>query len=159
MRPAAKPFAGQASVGGFSLVEVLAALACILILAMLAYPAYARYVVKARRAEAESALLELLQQQEQYYTLHNSYVAFSAESTTPEARRYRWWSGTRAASSSHELRGDACPDGGIDICIVLSAVPGSERVDSNFRDPDCGTLSLRSTGARAAGGPASRCWP
>ena len=159
MQRAAKPSAGQAPAAGFSLVEVLAVLACIVILAMLAYPAYASYVVKARRAEAESALLELLQQQEQYYTLHNSYIAFSAESTTPEARRYRWWSGTRTASSSHELRGEACPDSGIDICIVLSAVPGTERVDGLYRDPDCGTLTLRSTGARGASGPAPRCWP
>lgn len=159
MQGAAKPRARRSPSPGFSLIEVLAVLACILILAMLAYPAYASYVVKARRAEAESALLELLQQQEQYYTLHNSYIAFSAESSTPEARRYRWWSGSRAASSSHELRGDACADGGIDTCIVLVALPGTERVDRHYRDPDCETLTLQSTGARGASGPSARCWP
>ena len=159
MRRAAKLGPRRARSRGFSLIEALAVLACVLILAVLAYPSYASYVVKARRAEAESALLELLQQQEQYYTLHNSYIAFSADATTPEARRYRWWSGTRAESSSHELRGEACPDSGIESCIVLSALPGTERVDSHYRDPDCDTLTLRSTGARGASGPSARCWP
>lgn len=159
MRPAADPGARLARTHGFSLVETLAVLACVIIVALLAYPGYARYVIKARRAEAQSALLELLQQQEQYYTLHNSYIAFSFEATEPEARRYRWWSGARAASSGHELRGEACPDSTIDACIVLTALPGTDRVDRHFRDPECQALTLRSTGARGATGPAARCWP
>ncbi len=159
MRPAVSPGAHMARHAGFSLIETMAVLACIAIIAALAYPGYAHYVIKARRAEAQTALLELLQQQEQYFTLHNRYLPFSAESSGPEAGHWRWWSGVRPASSGYELRADPCPEHSIGECVVLTARPGTDRVDRHFRDPECQTLSLRSTGVRAASGPAERCWP
>lgn len=144
---------------GFTLVELMVVLAIVATLAAIAYPVYARHVIKARRAEAQMALLELMQKQEQYFTRHNAYLAFSARSTAPAARHFRWWSGTRAASSGYELRAQECDGQPVERCIVLKALPGTEQVDRNFRDAECGTLVLFSSGRRAADGPAKICWP
>ena len=144
---------------GFTLIEMLTVLAITLVLLAIAYPGYATYVVKARRVEAQAALLELMHKQERYFTQHNTYVAFSADAAEPEAKRFRWWSGADAASSGYELRGEACPNQPISRCIAIKALPGTDRVDASFRDASCQTLTLTSTGAHSSDGPDPRCWP
>lgn len=144
---------------GFSLVELLIVLAIISILVSIAYPGYTGYLVKARRAEAQLALLTLMQQQENFYLHHNTYMPFSAESTEAEARRFRWWSGESPVESAYELSGHACADISLQRCIELRATPGTSRVNGRFRDSDCETLTVNSTGAYGASGPLQRCWP
>lgn len=144
---------------GFSSIELLIVLVVMGILSAVALPAYQRYVIRAKRAEAEAALEQLMQQQERYYTLNNSYIAFSADAQDPAARAFKWWSGTSAATSAYELAGKACDDAPIAECIQLTATPGTDQVDRQFRDDDCQQLTLISTGLRLASGAAARCWP
>ena len=143
----------------FALIELVVVLLIIMILAAITYPSYASYVIKARRIEGQVALLEALQKQERYYSLHNSYIAFSADSSAPDEKRFKWWSGQSAKESAYELSGRACPGSSLRACIELQAAPGTSRVDSAFRDPDCETLTLVSTGEHRAGGKQQRCWP
>jgi type IV pilus assembly protein PilE len=143
----------------FSLVELLIVMAIVGILAMIAYPSYTGYLVKARRTEAQLALLTIMQQQENFYTHHNTYVPFSAESSEPEARRFRWWLGDTPQASAYELSAQACPDQPVERCIELRAAPGTSRVNARFRDRDCETLTMNSIGQRGASGPMERCWP
>ena len=144
---------------GFSSIELLIVLVVAGVLAAAALPAYQRYVIRAKRAEAEAALEQLMQQQERYYTLNNSYIAFSSGAQDPAARAFKWWSGASAPNSAYELAGKACDDAPIDECIQLVAMPGTDKVDRQFRDDDCQQLTLVSTGLRTASGAAARCWP
>lgn len=144
---------------GFTLIEMLVVLVIAGILAALTYPSYARQVAKARRVEAQMTLLEVMGRQEQHRTLHQSYVAFSQASNDPDAAAFRWWIGASPAASAYELDGHACPGQDIAQCIELRARPGTANVDVRFADPGCGTLTLDSTGAQSASGPASGCWP
>ncbi len=131
----------------------------VLILAMLAYPAYTSFVVRAMRVEGQAALLDRMQQQERYYTRTNTYISFSSASTEPDEKEFRWWSGTTAADSGYELSGRACPGLPLERCIELRAEPGTSLVNANFRDEQCATLVLVSTGEHFATGPQARCWP
>lgn len=144
---------------GFTLVELLVVLAIVSILAAIAYPGYARHVVKARRVEAQLALVDTMQRQEQYRALHHTYVAFSSASTDVDSRQFRWWLGTHPAGSAYELEGRACEGQAISQCIELRARPGTANVDTGFSDPDCGVLSFDSRGAQGASGDGPRCWP
>lgn len=148
----------------FSLIEVLVVMALVLILSMLAYPTYTAQITKARRSEGQVALLESMQHQERYYAQHNTYLPFSAAGDEGQEhdggeKGFRWWSGASASGSAYELSGRACADQPPTRCIELHAVPGTDRVDGRFRDPECGTLILGSSGAYRATGVGKRCWP
>jgi type IV pilus assembly protein PilE len=140
---------------GFTLIELLVALAIVAVLAAIAFPALHQHVVKGKRAQAQAALLQLMQQQERYYTQNGSYLAFSAAAAGP----FTWWSGKDAAYSAYELGAGRCPGQALTQCVMLTALPGTDKVDSGFKDRDCETLTLDSAGQRGASGPAARCWP
>lgn len=145
---------------GFTLIEVLIVLAIVGILASIALPNYGGYIVRTRRTEGQVALVEAMQRQERHFGRHNTYVAFSAASGEAQAPEFPWWSGARPAASAYELEGHACPGRSLQDCIEIRARPGTARVDVNFRDPDCGELTLDSFGNQGAqGGAAARCWP
>lgn len=143
---------------GVTLIEVMSAMGIIAILASLNYPSLQQQIVRGRRAEAQAALLQLMQQQERYYSQNNRYLAFSSDSTDAAERSFVWWSGASAARSAYEIVGQACAGSVIDECIELRAMPGGPKVDRSYRDDACGTLTLTSAGVRAASGTAARCW-
>jgi type IV pilus assembly protein PilE len=143
---------------GFTLIEMLVVLVILSILASLAYPSYAKHMTRTRRTEGQIALIEAMQQQERYHQQHNSYAAFSSSEGDAEAQGFRWWSGTSAAVSIYELDAHACAGQDIADCVEVRATPGTAKVDSRFRDPECGALTLDSFGVHAAEGT-GRCWP
>lgn len=144
---------------GFSLIELLVVAAIVCVLAALSYPTFQSHIVRSKRAEAQAALMQLMQQQERYYSQNNSYLAFSSASTDPHEMLFKWWSGHSAAASGYEISGSACAGESIARCVQLDAVPGTANVDAGFADADCQTLSLNSSGDRSASGPYQRCWP
>jgi type IV pilus assembly protein PilE len=59
---------------GFTLIELMIAVAIIAILTAVAYPSYLQHVRKSRRADAKSALLDLATRQERYFSVNNRYA-------------------------------------------------------------------------------------
>lgn len=143
---------------GFTLIEVLVVLVILSVLAALAYPSYAGHITRTRRTEGQIALIEAMQQQERYRMTHNTYIAFSSDGSAEEVQGFRWWSGVTSAASLYELDAHACPGRDLVDCVEVRARPGTGKVDSRFRDPECGALTLDSLGVHAAQGT-SRCWP
>lgn len=141
---------------GFTLIELMVVLIIVSVLAALAYPGYADYVTKARRAEGQVALINAMQQQEEHRAIHHTYVAFSSAAPV---EGLPWWSGSSASGSAYELEARACPERELRDCVQISARPGTAKVDARHRDPECGTLTLASTGEQGAGGTSRRCWP
>lgn len=62
---------------GFTLMEVLVALAIIGILSAVALPAYSTYVIRARLTEAFSGLASVPPQAEQYWSNNRTFAAFN----------------------------------------------------------------------------------
>lgn len=64
--------------GGFTLIELMIVVAIIGILAAVAYPTYTNSVRDARRADAKSALLQLAQSLEKFYSINYTYAGTGA---------------------------------------------------------------------------------
>lgn len=151
-----KRIGGRRNSSGFTFIEVMVVAVIVVILATIAFPTYQDAVRKSRRAEGQAALMELMQQQERYYSQHNTYLAFTSASRSDNERQFKWYSGSNPASSAYELSGAACTDDSIQNCIVLKARPGTDAVNRHYRDPVCGVLTFTSTGVKGA--DASDCW-
>ncbi|MBI3772293.1 MAG: prepilin-type N-terminal cleavage/methylation domain-containing protein [Gammaproteobacteria bacterium] len=59
---------------GFTLIELMIAVAIVAILAAIAYPSYVSQVQQARRADAQGALVSLSNAMERYFAANNTYV-------------------------------------------------------------------------------------
>ena len=143
----------------FSMIELMIVLVVLAVLAAQVLPSFQQHVTRSRRAEAQATLLQLMQQEERFYTQTNTYIAFSSTATDAEARQFKWWSSNGALTSAYEIEGKACDGELISQCVQLIATPGTALVDTSFHDDDCRELKLTSTGLRLATGPSTRCWP
>jgi type IV pilus assembly protein PilE len=141
---------------GFTLIQVIVALAVIAILAGIAFPSYQEAVRKGKRAEGRAALYQIILQEERFYSQRNSYIAFSSASTGADEKQFKWFSGNAPSTSAYEISAEACENDSIQNCVRLVAKPGTAKVDSNFDDPVCGELSLTSAGEKKAN--REECW-
>lgn len=142
--------------GGFSLLQVIIALAVVGILAGIAFPSFKEASRKAKRTEGRSALYQLMLQEERFYSQYNRYIAFSAGTADEDEKQFKWYSGNSPGSSAYEIKAEACPSETIRDCVRLVAMPGTANVDAQFTDPLCGNLVITSTGEKDANTP--ECW-
>ena len=78
---------------GFTLMELLMAVAIIGIISAIAYPSYQNQMLESRRADARIALLRMSAQQELFYSANRAYSGVvtnigGAASTTDTERHY-----------------------------------------------------------------------
>ncbi|WP_198971147.1 type IV pilin protein [Xylophilus sp. ASV27] len=143
---------------GFTLIELMIVAAIVAILASIAYPSYKDSVLKGRRAQARTALMEVLQQEERYMTQNNTYLEFDSSSTV-----FKTFSGDNNSSPAYDLSAQKCdaPSGGVqpDIrdCVRILATPRQP-------DPEVNILRVTSTGIKDCTGTAwtnnkRLCWP
>ncbi|WP_312960342.1 type IV pilin protein [Stutzerimonas nitrititolerans] len=139
----------QKSSAGFTLIEVMIVVAIIGILAAVAYPSYQEHVRKAKRADAQTALMELSQFMERHYTSNGRYL--------------------KADGNAPDLPFDAAPKDGGNKSYDLAFAKNSPTANSyvleatptgSMANDSCGTLTLSNTGAKGqkAGATLAECW-
>jgi type IV pilus assembly protein PilE len=136
---------------GFTLVEILITVSIVGILAAIAIPSYQNVTQKARRHDAEDALMGLRQAMERHYARNGTYAGaanaagvpqiFAAQTPLEGAGHYYDLRIITSTSSTHELD------------YELVATP----VVPQTNDP-CGTLKLNQAGKRGSGRSDGQCW-
>jgi type IV pilus assembly protein PilE len=139
------------SAHGFSLIELMIAVAVVAILAVVAVPSYSAYVVRGKRAEAKTALLQAAQYLERNFSQAGCYNFTDAPTC----------SGVAATGAPVTVPAPSTPDYAfnpvpalLSQSYVITASPcgvvGGCASGSTFMDPDCGALTLDNAGAKGA---------
>jgi type IV pilus assembly protein PilE len=137
---------------GFTLIELMVTLAIVSILATIAVTSYSSQVLKSRRAEAKTALLDLAGREERLFSTTNAYSSDAsflgyATASTPMTNinfgnRYYQLTATVPALSPNTY--------------VLTANP----VGSQANDTTCGSLAVNQLGVETVTGTGTvaTCW-
>ncbi len=135
---------------GFSLIELLIAMAIMGILVAVAMPVYTNSVIRSNRAEAKNELMQVAADQERFFSSNNTYINDATPLQTPTvADRDR-----TTTNAWYVISVDACAGGAITNCFIATATPqGNQAADV------CTTMTITSTGVRGAtGSTADDCW-
>lgn len=132
---------------GFTLIEVMVVVAIVGILAAIAYPSYQEIVRQTRRADAYSALMEIMARQERFFTDNNSY--------TDDLKNVGFTEKTYTTPDGYYLISAAYCTGTDASCIKLSAAGQKGQENDKAGATSCATLTLNS---RDEKGNNADCW-
>lgn len=124
---------------GFTLIELMVAVAVIGILAAVAYPSYAEYVRKTRRVETQTLMMDVVTRQQQRMLDVRSYATTLSDLGVTEPSQI---------SNAYTLTLTLSAAGTVPGFTLTAAPKGTQAQES------CGTLSVTN---RAVKSPA-KCW-
>jgi type IV pilus assembly protein PilE len=145
-------------VAGFTLIELMIAIAIIGILVKLAYPAYNQSILKSHRAEAKAALLDLASREERYFSTTNTFttsapaLGYASGATVTTAAPLT----VQAGSSSYYTLSVT-----VDTTVSAPNFTGTATaVNSQVNDTKCKNFTLTQAGVQGISGTdtVANCW-
>ena len=140
---------------GFSLLELLIVLAILAVFITIAYPGYQTSITRARRSDGQTALLDLANRLERYYSEQQSYEGAtlgtgSSTDILPSSYSPQKWYRLVIASQT-------------DTNFTIEAIPGNVQASDDLL---CQTLTFNSLGLKgilsgpkgAPTGNLANCW-
>ncbi|GMR17421.1 MAG: hypothetical protein BMS9Abin32_520 [Gammaproteobacteria bacterium] len=135
---------------GFSLIEILVAMAIVAILAAFAYPSFVQSIRKSKRTDAHTALTKVASNLERFFGANGTYTTDTSQlGLLIDA-------GTAYSDASHYVITVAAGASGIGSSYIVSASAASGSIQAG--DTGCTNLSLDSLGRRLPSPATSKCW-
>lgn len=132
---------------GFTLIEILIAVAIIGIIAAIAVPSYIQYLTDARRTDATTFLSEVAGEQVRFFSDNNQYASDMQELGYGSAATFDTPEGHYQVSVSNP--------GGLGS-FLLTATPVATGKQAS--DTECEAFTINDTGVRRNTGVNSDCW-
>ncbi|MDT8410199.1 MAG: type IV pilin protein [Wenzhouxiangellaceae bacterium] len=138
-----RAFSGTAA-KGFTLIELMIAVAILAIVMGIAIPSYSQWVLKSGRAEAKGALMQTAQALERCFTRFSAYD--NAACGVSDGQKI----------NSENGKYEVTVNVGSATTFSLTAAPNGGQA----KDTECGSFTLTQTGARTIGGSGTvdKCW-
>ena len=131
---------------GVTLIELMAVVTVIAVLGMIAIPSYRQYTMRAHRAEAKTALLQIQANQERFYIANRTY------SGDPDELGFAGDISERGTYAL-EITDARTPT------YTAKATPRSGGAFDMTEDDQCDSFSITAQGVRTATGTApANCW-
>lgn len=121
---------------GFTLIELMIAVAVVAILAAIAYPSYRQQILKSNRTDARVALMQAAQLLEKCYTVHGAYN--DAACNIPASSEHGYYTIIQGTGTN---AGDTAVNS-----FTLTATATGNQAD----DSACGSLSLDNVNVKHA---------
>ena len=143
---------------GFTLVELMVTVAIVSVLATIAVTSYSSQVLKSRRTEAKSALLDLAGREERLFSTTNAYSQVEAFLGYAAAGSPTVMTNMAFGNGYYQLTAQV-PDPGQGAgtpTYLLTAIP----VGTQANDTTCGSFSVNQLGVQTVTGTATAasCW-
>lgn len=129
--------ASRSSSTGFTLIELAIVSICLAILAVTAVTSYEFATIKARRANAQSCLIEAATYLERYYTTEMTYVGSKFPDCSSDVTDF------------YDVGFTAAPTAG---AYTVQAKPKGRQAE---KEKDCGTMTIDQVGRKT---PVDGCW-
>lgn len=129
----------------FTLMELMVVVAIVGVIAAIAFPSYLKYVQSSRRADAQSAVLDLSARLDQYYSDNNTYAGVTVTdlgmSSSSSEGYYTLTIGNQSAST-----------------FTATATPKTGGAQAS--DTECAAFTINELGVKAitGSGSVSTCW-
>ena len=137
---------------GFTLIEVMIAVAIVAILAAIAFPAYQDQVRKSRRADAMNGLQEIQMAQEKWRANHTAYTANLTGANCGDAN---------AVTNTGLCIASASDQGYYTLAITAASTTGFTATATPTGDQtadSCGTFAVNQDGPVTTGYADAACW-
>ena len=140
---------------GFTLMELMIVMVIIGLLAAIGYPGYRDYVVRTQRDLAKSAMVQVLDRQEQFFIDNKAYATDVTNLGFP-ASPFAIDRQGRVVATTDTNR--VYTVGLTDASATAFTIQATPQLRQATDDAECGTLSVTSRGVKSASGTGDRCW-
>jgi type IV pilus assembly protein PilE len=146
---------------GFTLIELMIAVVIASILAAIAIPSYSSYIMRSRRTEAKSALLNLASLEERFFSTNNTYsstpsdLGYATTAVVPFQVGSGYYNIT-ALTVTPPVAPVSATSAGTPATYTITAGPVAGNTQAN--DSGCTSFTISSGGVQTSTGSSTTCW-